>query len=89
MLPTIDASAARAWILGELVHGDYYTNRAELARLAKALGRSAFEAALAELEAWVERTGDNEGTAAWWALVELGHRDRANAAKARREARGK
>jgi hypothetical protein len=89
MLPTLDALAAKDWILAELRHGDYYTNRTELARLAKVLGPTAYEAALGELEAWVERTEINEGTASWSALVRLGHQDRADAAKARREAREK
>ncbi|HVG93656.1 MAG TPA: hypothetical protein VND21_04355, partial [Planctomycetota bacterium] len=89
MLPTLEASAAKAWILTELRHGPYYTNRTELGVLAEALGPTAYEAALGELEAWVERTEINEGTSSWWALVALGHQDRADAAKARREAREK
>ena len=87
LLPTVDASAAQTWILSELESGDYYANRVALARLAKDLGDKAYEAALRVLEGWVERTEVNEGTACWWALRELGHADRAEAAAARRAAR--
>ena len=87
LLPTVDAAAARRWIVGELESGGYYANRVAPARLAKDLGEEAYEAALRVLEGWVERTEVNEGTACWWALRELGHADRADAAAARRAAR--
>ncbi|MFO0931100.1 MAG: hypothetical protein U1E39_00160 [Planctomycetota bacterium] len=87
LLPTVDATAARRWIVAELESGGYYANRVALARLAKDLGEEAYEAALRVLEGWVERTEVNEGTASWWALRELGHADRADAAAARRVAR--
>lgn len=87
VLPTVDAAAARRWILDELEWGGYYANRFALARLAKDLGEEAYEAALRVLEGWVERTEVNDGTACWWTLRELGHADRADAAAARRAAR--
>ncbi|MBL9086491.1 MAG: hypothetical protein JNM10_05055 [Planctomycetia bacterium] len=87
LLPSLDAAAARRWIVDELESGGYYANRVALARLAKDLGDEAYEAALRVLEGWVERTEVNEGTACFWALRELGHPDRADAAAARRAAR--
>lgn len=77
-----------AWILREVEYGGYYANREAFGRLARDLGPVPYERVLRLLEAWVERTEVNTGTACWWALVDLGHRDRAEAAAARREAPG-
>ena len=75
----------KRWI--HYVHGRYGTDFVGLARLAKTLGGGAYERALRILESWVERTEWNKGTGAYWALVYLGHKDRAEGAKARRERR--
>jgi hypothetical protein len=53
--------------------------------MAKTLGDDAYERAVRILESWVERTEWNKGVGAYWALVYLGHEDRAEKAVARRE----
>jgi len=88
-LKAAESEMTRAWILRELEHGDYYVNRAAYGRLAREHGPKTYEKALTILEDYVERTDVNEGVACYWALLELGHRDRAEAAVKRREARAK
>lgn len=83
----LDPEQAEAWILRELQFGDYYVNRVAFGLLAREVGPVTYERALVELEGWVERQAHNEGSDSWFALVRLGHRDRAEAAAARREAR--
>lgn len=96
--PGVEALALRAarstppadvseWLLAELQHGDSYADRAALARLARALNRTLYAQALARLEAWVEQTEVDVGTASWWALVELGEKPRAEDAVQRRRRR--
>jgi hypothetical protein len=88
-LKDADPARTRAWILRELRLGDYYVKRAALGRLAREHGPETYEDALRALEEYVERTDSNEGAACWFALIELGHRDRAEAAAKRREARAR
>ena len=88
-LKAAESEMTRAWILRELEHGGYYVNRAAYGRLASEHGPETYEEALTILEDYVGRTEVNEGVACYWALLELGHRDRAEAAVKRREARTK
>ena len=81
----VPRDAAMSWLRNELRHGGYYAPRVALCRLGRTLGEEAYRTLVLELEVWVARTEDSEGTACWWDLVELGHRDLAEAAAARRE----